>query len=62
MSAEDQVLDSEQILNEICDSRQEETVAVDEERVKMVVFTLSDRPFAFYGNCIREILPPGSIT
>lgn len=36
---------------------QEETVQVEEKKVKLVVFTLLDNYFAFYGQDAREILP-----
>jgi purine-binding chemotaxis protein CheW len=50
------------MLEALQDYQLQEIVVVDEEKVKMVIFTLSDRTFAFYGSTIREILPPGEIT
>lgn len=48
---------SDLILEEIKRRRQGKVVDVEEEKVKLVVFSLFDDCFAFYGSEIKEILP-----
>ena len=45
------------ILEELKRRRQGKVVDVEEEKVKLVVFSLFDDCFAFYGSEIKEILP-----
>jgi purine-binding chemotaxis protein CheW len=57
MEASDEQLKSEQVLSEI--KRQhnsKEVVDVEEQKVKVVVFTSGGNRYAFYGSDIREIL------
>ena len=57
------LLNSDFILDEIKKwSLAEQTVAVDEEQVKLVIFSLENHLFAFWGNEVREILPGDRIT
>lgn len=54
---------SEQILAELRLLDQEKQIIdVEEERVKIVIFTLSGGHYAFRGEDIREILPPAEIS
>ncbi|MBK5275139.1 MAG: purine-binding chemotaxis protein CheW [Desulfuromonadales bacterium] len=39
-----------------------EIIDVEEARVKIVIFTLADEYYAFYGENVREILPPTEIS
>lgn len=56
-SSHDAQLKSELILDELKRrQRNKEIVDVEEERVKVVIFTCSEKLFAFYGVDIREIL------
>ena len=49
---------SDIILEEVKKRREREKIVdVEEERTKMVVFSLSDEYYAFYGDDIKEILP-----
>lgn len=49
---------SELILAELKKRKAEEAVVdVDEEKVKLVIFTLSENYYAFYGSHVKEILP-----
>ena len=53
---------SERILEQVKKRREEARILdVDEERVKLVVFTLLDRHYAFPGAEIKEILPLAKI-
>ncbi|MDP2168716.1 MAG: chemotaxis protein CheW [Thermodesulfovibrionales bacterium] len=52
---------SDLILDELKRRRQREVVDVEEEKVKIVIFSLLDDCFAFYGSDIKEILPPQTI-
>jgi purine-binding chemotaxis protein CheW len=56
-------LKSEKVLEEIKRQRRvNEVVDVEEERVKIVVFSVAGRRYAFYGANIKEILPAGEIS
>lgn len=56
-------LKSEQMLDEIKQHhRSKDVVDVDEERIKVVVFTVAGNRYAFHGEDIREILPAGEIS
>jgi purine-binding chemotaxis protein CheW len=37
-------------------------VDVEEARIKIVIFTIADEYYAFYGENVREILPPAEIS
>jgi purine-binding chemotaxis protein CheW len=61
--ASDEQLKSELILNELKRrQRTREVVDVEEERVKIVIFTAGGKRYAFYGADIREILPADGIS
>ncbi len=63
MAAAEEQLKSELILDELKSRRRtREVVAVEEERVKVVVFVCGDNRYAFYGADIREILPACDIS
>ncbi|HEY4745788.1 MAG TPA: chemotaxis protein CheW [Desulfuromonadaceae bacterium] len=58
MTTSDDRLKSEELLDEIKRHyRAGEVVDVEEERVKVVIFTSAAQRYAFYGSAIREILP-----
>lgn len=49
---------SDRILADIQNQRaQNKTILIEEEKMELVVFTLKNNYFAFYGSNIREILP-----
>lgn len=53
---------SDELLDEVKRSQQEKDIVdVEEEHVKVVVFTSGGNRYAFYGRDIREILPPHEI-
>ena len=53
---------SDELLDEVKRSQHEKDIVdVEEERVKVVVFTSGGNRYAFYGRDIREILPPREI-
>ena len=57
MTKPDQELKSERLLNEIKRrSRENDVLDVEDERVKIVIFTSGETRYAFYGADIREIL------
>lgn len=63
MTTSDNRLKSEELLDEIkrhC--RAGDVVDVEEERVKIVIFTSGENRYAFYGSAIREILPACEIS
>jgi len=54
---------SDQLLNEIKRHQQrKDVVDVEEERVKVVIFSCGGARYALYGSDIREILPPREIS
>ena len=56
-------LKSEQMLEEIKRRyRSKDVVDIDEERIKVVIFTVAGNRYAFHGEDIREILPAGEIS
>jgi purine-binding chemotaxis protein CheW len=56
-------LKSERILDELkLRQRTKDIVAVEEERVKVVIFICGENRYAFYGTDIREILPACDIS
>lgn len=56
-------LKSDQILDELKRrQRTKDVVDVEEERVKLVIFSCGGHRYAFYGNDIREILPSYEIS
>lgn len=63
MAANEEKLKSELILDELKKrQRTKEVVDVEEERVKVVIFTCGANLYAFYGADIREILPKCEIS
>jgi purine-binding chemotaxis protein CheW len=59
----DEELKSERLLDEIKRRHQaKDVVDVDDELVKVVIFTCGDAGYAFYGADIREILPAHGIS
>lgn len=63
MAATEELLKSEQILNELKRrQRTKEVVDVEEERVKVVIFICGENLYAFHGADIREILPACDIS
>ncbi len=63
MTTSDEQLKSELILNELKrQQRAQEVVDVEEERVKIVIFTSGGNRYAFYGANISEILPACEIS
>ncbi|MBI2355363.1 MAG: purine-binding chemotaxis protein CheW [Deltaproteobacteria bacterium] len=63
MAASDEQLKSELILDELKKrQRTKDVVDVEEERVKIVIFTSGGNRYAFYGNGISEILPACEIS
>jgi len=55
---EEEKLKSDQILEELKKRKVEkEVVDVEEKKVKLVIFSLLDSYYAFYGNTVKEILP-----
>lgn len=63
MTATDEPLKSELILNDLKKrQRTKEVVDVEEERVKVVIFICGENRYAFYGADIREILPTCDIS
>lgn len=63
MELSDEKLKSELILDELSRrQRSKEIVDVEEEKVKVVIFTCGVNLFAFYGRDIREILPSCEIS
>lgn len=52
---------SDLIREEIKRRKQGKVVDVEEEKAKLVIFSLLDDCFAFYGSDIKEILPPQTI-
>jgi len=58
MQSSEQPLKSELILNELkLRQRTKEVVDVEEERVKVIIFTCGGNRYAFYGGDVREFLP-----
>ncbi|GAW67778.1 chemotaxis protein CheW [Geoanaerobacter pelophilus] len=58
MAPSKETLNSELILNELKHrQRSKEIVDVEEERVKVVVFTCCGNRYAFYGEDVREFIP-----
>ena len=54
---------SEKIIETVSKRKnREKIIDVDEEKVKLVIFTLSDHYFAFYGAYVKEILPKTKIS
>ena len=63
MSPSEEKLKSELVLDELKKRQHsKEVVDVEEERVKVVIFTCGANLFAFYGRNIREILPSCDIS
>lgn len=63
MAAPDEQLRSELILDHLKRrQRSEEVVGIEEERVKIVIFSSGKNRYAFYGSSIREILPACEIS
>lgn len=63
MSSSDEKLKSELILDELKRRQSaKEVVDVEEERVKVVIFTCGANLFAMYGRDVREILPSCDIS
>lgn len=63
MTAIDEPLKSERILNDLKKrQRTKEVIDVEEERVKVVIFICGENRYAFYGADIREILPTCDIS
>ena len=62
MSSEVAEKRSSRILDEIAKRKSKKTIIdVEEERIKLVIFTLKHLHFAFYGSDVREILPVSKI-
>ena len=63
MGSPGEVVNSASILEEVKRlQRMNERVEVEEERVKVVVFTCGGSRYGFYGAKVREILPPREIS
>ncbi|OGU06531.1 MAG: hypothetical protein A2075_08265 [Geobacteraceae bacterium GWC2_58_44] len=63
MASSDLPLKSELILNELkLRQRTKELVDVEEERVKVIIFTCAAKRYAFYGGDVREFLPACEIS
>jgi purine-binding chemotaxis protein CheW len=63
MASTDEQLKSEQILEELKRrQRLKEVVDVEEERVKVIIFTCGRSRYAFYGANVREFLPSCEIS
>ncbi len=63
MEPENEQLKSELILDELKKrKRTKEVIDIEEERVKVVIFTCGVNLYAFYGSDIREILPSCEIS
>lgn len=63
MTTSDDRLKSEELLDEIKRHyRTGDVVDVEEERVKIIIFTSGKNRYAFYGSTIREILPACEIS
>lgn len=59
----DSVLKSDQIMDELKRRQQEkEIVDVNEVLVKIVIFSIGSKKYAFYGSVVKEILPAGTIS
>lgn len=41
---------------------QEQVIEIEEKKVQLVVFLLGNKYYAFYGECIKEIVPVGEIS
>lgn len=62
-ATEEEQLKSELILNELkTRNRTKDIVDVEEERIKVVIFTCGKNRYAFYGADIREIIPKCDIS
>ncbi len=54
---------TDRILNTINELRADSMeIEIEEEKIKLVVFTLSDKLFAFYGDMVKEIFYPQNVT
>lgn len=63
MTTSDDKLKSEELLDEVKRHyRTNDVVDVEEERVKVVIFTSGGQRYAFYGSAITEILPACEIS
>lgn len=63
MSVKPEIEKSDRILAEVKRRKsQEKIVDVDEEKVKLVIFSLLSDYYAFHGSDVKEILPLGKIT
>lgn len=54
---------SERIIDDLKRRQQEkEIVDVDEKLIKIVIFSIGSKRYAFYGSSVKEILPAGNIS
>lgn len=63
MSPNNEKLNSERIIGELKLRQLDKSIVdVDEKLVKIVVFTIASKRYAFYGSSVKEILPSGNIS
>lgn len=59
----DGCLSSERIMDDLKRRQHEKQIVdVDEELIKIVIFTIASKHYAFYGSTVKEILPAGTIS
>jgi purine-binding chemotaxis protein CheW len=63
MSPYDEKPKSERIIDDLKLRQQEKKIVdVDEKLIKIVIFSIASKRYAFYGSSVKEILPAGNIS